>query len=177
MKKFLLLACCFALSACGFTLQGEKQLAQPLHHLYLQTPDTYGNLESYLSDSLKISKVKLVSSPADADTMLIVTSDNTYQELLSVSSTQQTRQYNLRVVVTFEITTPNGKVLLPTQSLSDIRTITVQSDQVLGSSNEAAQYYQQMRRGIASAIMNRLASTEVTNIINDEFSTSKRKRS
>lgn len=176
MRKLFVLMCCLMLSACGFTLQGEKQLAPPLHRLYLQTPDTYGNLERNLKDSLKMSGVKLVSSPAEADTMLIVTSDNSYQELLSVSGTQQTRQYSLRLVVSFEITTPSGKVLLPAESLSDSRTITVQSNQILGSSNESTMYYQQMRRSIAAAIMNRLASTQVTDIINHEFEPPKRKR-
>lgn len=176
MKNWLISLCCLLLSACGFTLQGEKQLAQPLHRLYLQTPDTYGNLERNLKDSLKMSGVILVSNPADAETMLIVTNDSSYQDLLSVSGTQQTRQYNLRLVVSFEVTTPNGKVLLAPETLSDIRTITVQSNQILGSSNEATMYYQQMRRSIAGAIMNRLASTQVTDIINHEFEPPKRKR-
>lgn len=175
MKKFLSIFLCLMLSACGFTLQGEKQLAQPLHRLYLQTPDTYGILEKSLKDSLRMSGVKLVSSPAEADTMLIVTADNTAQDLLSVSGTQQTRQYNLRLSVTFEVTTPNGDVILPPQSLGDTRTITVQSNQILGSSNEATLYYQQMRRSIVSAIMNRLASTDVTESINSAFKRPERK--
>jgi outer membrane lipopolysaccharide assembly protein LptE/RlpB len=50
----------------------------------------------------------------------------------------------------------------------------VQSNQILGSSNEATMYYQQMRRSIAGAIMNRLASTQVTDIINHEFEPPKR---
>ena len=42
---------------------------------------------------------------------------------------------------------------------------------ILGSSNEANLFYQQMRRTLAYAIMNRIASKEVTNIVNAAFAT------
>lgn len=174
MKPFVITLLCLAMSACGFKLQGERQLAAPLHTMYLQTPDTYGYLERNLKDNLKMSGVTLVNSPDQAKTLLIVTSDATAQDLLSVSSTQQTRQYGLRVIVTFEVTTPDGQILMSPQTLQDMRAITVQSNQILGSSNESALYYQQMRRSIASSIMNRLASTEVTKAINDGYKQSKR---
>lgn len=169
MKKLIILTCCFMLSACGFKLQGEKTLAQPLRTLYLQTPDRYDVLERNLREHLRMSGVHLVSSPNESMTQLIIVSDETSQELLSVSGTQQTRQYNLRVTVQFQLLDAKGNVILPLESLTDTRTITVQSNQILGSSNEASVYYQQIRRGLANAIMNRIASAQVTNIINHQF--------
>src|SRR3990167_8271019 len=124
MKRIIILLISLLLSACGFQPQGERQLAPPLQRLYLQTPDTYGILERNLKDSLKMSHVQLVSSPNEAKSILNVTSDTNSQELLSVSGTQQTRQYNLHVNITFEISTPDGNVLLPPQTLSDVRSIT-----------------------------------------------------
>ena len=44
----------------------------------------------------------------------------------------------------------------------------MQSNQILGSSNEANLFYQQMRRTLAYAIMNRIASQEVTQQIMTE---------
>lgn len=169
MRRLLILLCCFFLTACGFKPQGEMQLALPLHRLYLATPDTYGTLEKNLRDSLKMSGTKLVSSQNEADTLLVITSDSTTQELLSVSSTQQTRQYTLRVAVSFYLATAQGRLILPEETISDSRTITIQLSQILGSSNEAAIYYQQMRRYIANAILNRLASKQATLKINKVF--------
>ncbi|OGT34950.1 MAG: hypothetical protein A3F11_06260 [Gammaproteobacteria bacterium RIFCSPHIGHO2_12_FULL_37_14] len=151
-----------SLTACGFHLQGEMQLAPALHRLYLQTNDPYGHLANNLRQFLKASKVQLVSSPASASTILTIIRDESSQELLSVSGTQQTRQYNLRVTVVFEISDPNGIPLVNPQTLTETRAITVQSNQILGSSNEANLFYQQMRRNLAYAIMNRLASKEIT---------------
>jgi len=118
---------------------------------------------------LKISKVQLVSSPSEASTILTILRDDTSQELLSVSGTQQTRQYNLKVTVAFEITDQKGRSIVSPQTLSESRTITVQSNQVLGSSNEANLFYQQMRRVLAHAIINRIASREVTSAIDHAF--------
>lgn len=164
---------CFSLMLCGcnFHLQGEIPLAPALHQMYFQTSDPYGYLSKSLEQYLKMSKVQLVSSPAEARTILIISNDSTAQDLLSVGGTQQTRQYKLSVFVTFEITDTKGMTIVAPQTVTESRVITVQSNQILGSSNEANLYYQQMRRGIAYAIMNRIASKSITQLINDAFPT------
>lgn len=165
LRTFLIIILTVLLTSCGFHLQGETKLAPPLHRLYLQTPDPYGTLARNLKDSLRMSKVQLVSSPEEANTILAILYDDTSQEFLSVSGTNQTRQFNLKVSVMFEITNAKGLVLVPPQTLVETRTITVQSNQILGSSNEANLFYQQMRRTLAYAIMNRIASKDVSNLL------------
>lgn len=163
--------CCLAtlLTACGFHLQGETTLARPLHRLYLQSPDPYGHLARNLEQGLKMSHVQLVSDPKQANAILSILSDTPSQTLLSVSGTQQVRQYNLGVTVTFEITQPDGTTVINPQTLSTTRTLTVQSNDVLGTSNEASLFYQQMRRSLAYAILNRIASRDMTHIINTHY--------
>lgn len=164
----LCLAACL-LTACGFHLQGETHLAPPLHRMYLRTPDPYGHLAQDLEQYLKMSKVQLVSSPDQATTILSILKDTNSQVLLSVSATQQTRQYNLINTVEFEITDSKGRVIITPQTFTESRAITIQANQILGSSNEATLYYQQMRLAIAYAIMNRLASQEVTHTLMKAF--------
>lgn len=162
---FIFYSSLFLLAGCGFRLQGEAHLAAPLHKMYLQTPDPYGQLERSLQQYLKLSKVQLVSSPQEASTLLIIHRDDTSQDLLSVSGTQQTRQYTLKVTVTFEVTDKNGRTLIGPQSLAEVRNITVQSNRVLGSSNEASLFYQQMRRSLAYAIINIIASKQSSRVL------------
>ncbi len=150
---------CALLVACGFRVQGPVRLAPPLQRLYLQTPDPYGHLARYLSQYLRASHVTLTETPETATTILTILADNSSQELLGVSSTQQTRQYNLRVTVRFEvINAKTGIVLIAPQVLTETRTTTVQSNMVLGSSNEATINYEQMRRSIAGSILTRLSA-------------------
>lgn len=164
---YAVMAC--GLSACGFHLQGETHLAAPLHRMYLQTQDPYGPLAHFLQEYLKMSHVQLVESPELATSILVIENDRNSQSLLSVSATQQTRQYNLAVNVSFFVTNNTGKVLVAPQSFTEARTLTIQSNQVLGSSNEATNIYQQIRRSLATAIINRLSSQEITDTLNKVF--------
>ncbi len=173
-KKSLLAMTCFCLltlllSSCGFHLRGEMPLAAPLHRMYVQSTDPYGTLTRNIKQSLKMSDVTLTDNTSEATTILSITHDDTSQQLLSVSGTQQTRQYKLIVTVVFEVNDNHGRTIVSPQALSDSRVITVQSNQILGSSSEANLYYQQMRRALASAIMYRLSSHEITSVINDAF--------
>lgn len=166
---FLFLALPLLPLGCGFHMQGEKHLSPQLQRLYVQAQDPYGYLVRNLQQYLRLSHVQLVTSPAEALTTLAITQDSTSQHLLSVSGTQQTRQYLLQVTVTFEINNAKGQMIVQPQTLTESRAITVQSNQILGSSNEATLYYQQMRRALAYAIINRLASKEVTHLIDEAF--------
>lgn len=157
------------LSACGFHLQGEMKLAPQLHRLYIQSADPYGHLVRNIQQYLKMSNVDLVSCAAKADAVLVILSDENSQHLLSVSKTTQTRQYNLIVTAQFEINDACGRTIVAPQTLSESKTLTIQSNQILGTSNEANLFYQQLRRSLAYAIMNRLASRDITNQIECAF--------
>ena len=173
MKKnvaiLFVIALTLLISACGFQLQGKTRLAEPLHRMYIQSVDPYGHLIRYLEQYLRMSDVTLVRTPMEASTVFVIMKDEEAQDLISVSSTQQTRQYNLKVTVIFEITDNGGRLLAPPQTLAESRVITVQSSQILGSDNQTNMIYQQMRRMIAYSIMNRLASNIITKAIQKNY--------
>jgi LPS-assembly lipoprotein len=154
------------LFGCGFHLQGETSLAPPLHRMFLQTPDPYGSLARTLHQYLKMSHVEVTNSPSEAETVLEILSDTQTQNFVTVGGTQQTRQYNLVTTVIFQVTDSRGRILLGPQTLTETRGMTVQMNQILGTSNEATMLYQQMHLTLAYNLMNRLSSREVTQIIN-----------
>jgi LPS-assembly lipoprotein len=157
---FLLSMTCL-LSSCGFHLRGAVTLAQPLKTLYLRSQDPYGELSRNLKQNLKISGVHMVTSPEQATTILEIIHEEPSHQLLSVGGTQQTRQYNLILTVVFQITDNQGKILVPSQTVSESQALTVQANQELGGSNEENNLYRQMRRAIVYDIMNRLASDDI----------------
>jgi outer membrane lipopolysaccharide assembly protein LptE/RlpB len=114
-----------------------------------------------------MSHVQLTQTAHEATTTLVIMQDESSQSLLSVNGTQQTRQYLLRVTVVFEILDKNGQTIVPAQTLTETKVITIQSNQILGSSNEANLYYLQMRSRLAYAIMLRIASDQVTRMIDN----------
>lgn len=159
------------LSSCGFQLRGATPLSPPLKKMYIQTNDPYGQLTHNLHDYLTLSGVELTDTPQTASTVLHIISENQSQQLLNVNASQQTRQYNLVLSVTFEITTPGGLVLMPPITLSENRTFTTLSDLILGGTNEENTMYQQMRLAIVYDIMNRLSSKDVTHLIMEKQTT------
>lgn len=153
------------LISCGFKPRGELPLAPPLHNVYVKTADPYGQLAHEIKQYLKFSNVHIANSPQEADTVLDIVHEGRTQQLLSVGGTQQTRQYNLILTVIFQITNPAGGVLVPPSTLSESRTIPIQSNQILGGSNEANILYRLMTDVLVFNMMNRLASQEVAELV------------
>ncbi len=160
----LLLSCLMMLctAGCGFHPAGAAPLAPSLHRLYISTSDPYSNLVKYLEQTLAMSHVQVVSTASDADATLNILKDVNSQVLLSVGSSQQTRQYNLITTVEFEVRDKAGRVVMPDDTITESRTITIQSSEILGTSNEASLFYQLMRRSIAQVIIRKLASPTAT---------------
>lgn len=167
LKSALVMLAALWLSACGFQLRGTETLGPELQNLYVKTSDPYGPLTRNLERYMKMSDLHLASTPADAKFVLEILSDTEHQDLISVSPTLQTRQYNLVLSVVFRITRPNGEALLPPQTISETRVFTMQANQILGGSNEETSMYQQMREDIIYAIMNRLTSQDVSTALKD----------
>lgn len=157
-----------SLISCGYHLRGKLNFAPPLHYLYINTKDPYGSLTRNLKEYFKISGVHLVDKKEEATTVLSIIDETTAQQLLGISGTQQTRQYNLILSVTFVVEDKDGKTLTPPQILRQTRTLTIQADQILAGSNEANSLYQQMRSAIAYDILNRLASKDISEILTTE---------
>jgi LPS-assembly lipoprotein len=150
------------LTGCGFHPRGNMQLAPPLKNLYLESHEPYSELSRNIKEYLKNSHVTLAASPSDAPSILEIIQESNSQQLLSVGGTQQTRQYNLNLSVTFQVTTPKGLVLIPAQTVTESQPLTLQADQILGGSNEQNTLYRQMRRAIVYTIMTRLSSQAAT---------------
>jgi LPS-assembly lipoprotein len=157
-----ILGATWLLSSCGFHLRGPVELAPPFKRLYIESHDPYSELTRNLQQYFKTSHVYLADSPQAASGIFEIIQESTSQQLLSVGGTQQTRQYNLILSVTFQVTTPQGVVLIAPQTVSESQTLTVQADQILGGSNEQNNLYHQMRRAITYTIMNRLSSRAAT---------------
>jgi LPS-assembly lipoprotein len=168
MRKIIILLIFTCLISCSFHPRGTIALSPSLQQLYLKTNNPYGQLAQNLRNYFTMSGIELTSSPNNANLILDIIKENESQQLLSVSGTQQTRQYNLIYTVVFQVITPKGALVIPPQTLSETRAFTTISDQILGGTNEATMLYQQMRRAIVYDMMNRLSSQEMTALIENK---------
>jgi len=150
------------INGCGFHLRGVQPLTPSFKELYLKTPDPYGSLTHHLQQMLKLSGVHLVANPTDASTILIILNEEKTQQLLSVGGTQETRQYNVGLNVTFEVQDSHHRILMPSQTLTETRPITLRSNQILAGSNEINSLYEQMRQSMAYDIIIRLSAADAS---------------
>jgi LPS-assembly lipoprotein len=160
-----------SVAGCGFHLRQPMPLAQPLKNIYVQSPDPYGDLTHNIKQYLRMSGVHLAASPKEAATILNITQEVLSQDLLSINSSQQTRQYNLRLFVTFEITDAQGKALAGPHTIGELRPLTLQSNQILAGSNQATQLYHDMRRSLTYSLMNWLSSKAVAEALPQNLNT------
>lgn len=165
MRNLYWIILCLCLSACGFHPRGPVTLAPPLQNLYLQTTDPYGQLVKNIRLYLKMSGVHLASTQTQATSILDILSENTSEQLVNISGTQATRQYNLTLTVNYRVTDSHGNLLVETQTATETRPLTINANQMLSGSNQAVSLYQQMRQAIVYDIVSRLASREITTLV------------
>ena len=164
-KSILVFLLALLLTACGFHPRGQIPLAKPLKNMYLQTDNPYGQLSRSIKQYLKMSGVNLTSSPQQATIILHIIQESLSKDLVSYNSSQQTRQYNLKLTVVFDLQDAQGKILMPPYAVKEERSLTLQSSQVLAGGNEAALLIQQMQRDIVFDIMSRISSKDVSKLI------------
>ncbi len=165
MRILFWILLCLCLSSCGFHQRTAPTLSPPLQTIYIQTNDPYGQLTKNLHLYLKMSGVHLAKTQSDATSTLEILSENTSEQLLNISGTQSTRQYNLTLTVTYRIMDNRGNVLVDTQTATETRPLTINANQMLSGSNQAVSLYQQMRQVIIYDIISRLASRDITTLL------------
>lgn len=165
MRSMVILLLMMCLTSCGFHLRGQIPLSPPLQTMYLKTKDPYGQLARNLRQFLKLSGVYLTETPENATTIFEIVSERTLDQLISLNGSQQTRQYNLTLTVTFVITDPKGQPLIKPEALSETRVLTIKEGQILAGSNEATALYEQMRQAIVYDILSRLSSAQMTRFL------------
>lgn len=161
----ILISLCLA--SCGFHLRGVQPVNPELQTMYFKTAEPYGQLTRNLKQYFTMSGVNLTDTPNAANYVFDLMSETQREDLISVSGTQQTRQYNLVLTTVFQITKPDGTVVLPPQTISRSSVFTMQANQILGGSNEETSMYDQMRQDIVFDVMNRLSSLEVAQRLKD----------
>lgn len=150
-----------SLSACGFHLRGHEKIPTALEKVYIESQTPYGAFEQVLRDSLRSYNIQIVDTPAAANTILNLTSVKLNSVAGSVSSDLNLRQYTLNYVVSYQILSPQGKVLLPTNSVQSSTTFTSNMSQMmLSSKNSTQQYMPELQHDAVFRVIMQLLSTD-----------------
>ena len=86
--------------------------------------------------------------------------DDFRRNITSLTSTTQLRQYTLYLTVHFRIADQQGKPITKTQAVTSQRILTVNANQILGSSNEERMIQQELQHDVIQKILSVLSANQ-----------------
>lgn len=160
-KVFLIFLIIVMINGCGFKLRSQKSLPLSLHNIYYQTENPYGSLDIALKTALKGSGINLVADESSAKVILNIISTNFTYNQTSIGPSTQARVYHLILSMTFNLTTPKGKIILPPQTISSARDLTLAPNEVFETSGQVDAAKQTMQQEIIMRTFYILSSKKV----------------
>jgi len=91
----LLTGMALMLTACGWHLQGNRQVGAQVSPLYVQSSDEHSELVRALTVQLRASGVVLTASPTEARTVLTIVGEESGHHVSAVSALNEPQQYEV----------------------------------------------------------------------------------
>jgi LPS-assembly lipoprotein len=145
------------LSACGFHLRGVVDIPTWLSPVAVISMNDTKGLAKLLEVQLEGYKIQVSKDPLLAKYWIVINSVTVNQQIISIGSSTNPRQYQLVMAVNYSLKTSKGKQIKPPKNVFVSRQFTVNNDRVLGSNEEEAVLLNEMRQDAVIQIMNRLS--------------------
>ena len=158
MKKFLAVACCLLVTACGFHLRGQTTL--PFETLYVNA-----SVDSAFATQLKRSllagtNAHLSNSPKDAQAIFDLVSETQDKQILSVNTGGTVAEYELRYRVAFRVHDNQGQNWIAQTEITLKRYVSYSDTEVLAKESEEALLYKDMQSDAVQQVMRRLSAAK-----------------
>lgn len=164
IKQTLILAAAGAAAAvagCGFQLEGAGRLPESMAKTYVETAEPHSEFFGSLRETLRVRGSEVVDSAGDAGAVLTIVEDDSGQRVLSVSSRNIPREYEIYYIVTFTLTAGTQRLIEP-ESLIVTRSYTYDETQVLGKAAEERTLRRALAQDLARQVMRRIEALSAT---------------
>ncbi|MFA7095250.1 MAG: LPS assembly lipoprotein LptE [Gammaproteobacteria bacterium] len=158
-RGFLLAFVCLsivALPGCGFRLRGSAELPATIDTLSIQAGNPYSELVANLRRALQSGGLSIVDDPKEADAVLRIRGESTGRRVQSISAGGKVREYELQYTVSFNATDREGRETVAPQTITLTRDYIFDETAVLGTGEEEALLYRDMRQQAVAQILRRL---------------------
>lgn len=150
----LVLLLVLVITGCGFHLRGAIELPALYERVYL-VDKGYSDIGKPLTDALKTAGTKIVSSPAEASSVVTLLSRGVQRKALNVGG-KQIKEYELQLDVAFVVQDHMGQQLSEQQTVSIMRNFRNDPNDVLGKDNEEALIRKEMNQAAVMQILRRM---------------------
>lgn len=146
-------------AGCGFRLRGTPNFA--FKSIYVNAPEGSGLGDELRRALTANSALRVLTNPQqmlEAEVILDVLADRREKTVLGTSSAGQVREFQLRVIFSFRLRTPQDKDLIELAEVQQQRDISYSESAALAKENEEALLYRDMQSDLVQQVMRRLSS-------------------
>ena len=143
-------------AACGFQLRGQARL--PFETLYVALPDSSPLGTELKRNIIAGTHTKLVRNPAEAQATLSVTAEERDKTILSLNTSGQVIEFQLRYRLSFRVHDAKGRDYLPQREIRLTRDVPFNNSRVLAQESDEQLLFRDMQSDMVQQILRRLAA-------------------
>ena len=155
IQKSLIILSCLIASSCGYELQDTSALANKSGNVFLETTDRYSSFYRILKNTLKSNGIPLSESKATADTIIIISNDDFKERVITVSSSNYPKEFEINLEVTWTLIHQNESIIESAQ-YKEMGDYSFNRNQILGKANESTFIKESLANQLAEKIFLRM---------------------
>lgn len=127
-----------------------------LHDIAIIIENANRDLRPMLKEQFEAYHIRVMDEPEHAHNLLIIEQDIEEQHITSVSSSTTPRQYQMTYQVRFRFQAANSTETIPSATVTTTRQLTLNSNRILGSTDEENTLKHEMRSEAVIQIIDRI---------------------
>lgn len=153
----LLVATLLTVASCGFQLRGSYEL--PYQSVFVAAPSA-SMVASNIRRELTGGATKVLPSAKDADAQLNILEERRDRQILSLSGAGRVREYELKMVVRYQLNDGKGATVIPTSEIRLSRILAYDDSKIIAKQQEEAMLYTDMERDVVGQILRRMVAVK-----------------
>ncbi len=155
IQKSLIILSCLIASSCGYELQDTSALANKSGNVFLETTDRYSSFYRILKNTLKSNGILLSESRAEADTIIIISNDDYKERVITVSSSNYPKEFEINLEVTWSLIHQNQNII-ENSEYKEVADYSFDRSQILGKANESKFVKESLAEQVVDKILLRI---------------------
>ena len=145
--------------SCGYQLQDTSSLAVKAGSVFIETNDSYSSFYKVLKNRMKISGISFSESRSSADTIIIINNDDFKERVITVSSSNYPKEYEINLEVTWSLI-HQDQIIIENARYTEIGDYSFDRNRILGKVNESNFIKESLSEHVVEKIILRMS--EVT---------------
>ncbi len=145
------------LTGCGFQLRGSYEL--PYQGVFVSAPSA-SSVASNIRRELTGGTTRVLPSAKEADAQLNILEERRDRLILSLSGAGRVREYELKMVVRYQLVDGNGATIIPVSEIRLSRILAYDDSKIIAKQQEEAMLYADMEKDAVGQILRRMVAVK-----------------